>query len=302
MNILKRMTLRQREAVQGYMFVLPWIVGFIVFTAGPLLFSLYAAFTNYDITSRMDFVGTANFKRLFTLDPLFYTAVYNTLYYVVLSVPLRTVCGVLLAVLLNQSVKFRRFFRMVYYMPSVLSGVAVYLLWMQLLSPSSGLINMVLELFGIQGPAWLFDPRWTKPALILMNLWGVGGTMLLYLANLQSVPPQLYEAAEIDGAGVIQRFFKITLPMITPVIFFNVVTGFISAFQIFQEAYVMSTDKGGPLNSLLFYNLYLWKQAFEQFNMGYACAMAWLLFVAVMIITLLNLKLSKKWVYYEGGE
>ncbi|MGI6148319.1 MAG: sugar ABC transporter permease [Firmicutes bacterium] len=302
MRLFRRMTIRQKEALQGYMFVSPWIFGFIVFTAGPLLFSLYAAFTNYDITSRMDFVGAANFRRLFTLDPLFATSVYNTLYYVVFSVPLRTACGVLLAVMLNQGVMFRRVLRTVYYMPSVLSGVAVYLLWMQLLSPSSGLINMLLEMVGIQGPAWLFDPRWTKPALILMNLWGVGGTMLLYLANLQSVPSQLYEAAEIDGASILQRFFRITLPMITPVIFFNVVTGFIGAFQIFQEAYVMSTDKGGPLNSLLFYNLYLWKQAFEQFNMGYASAMAWLLFVAVMIITLLNLHFSKKWVYYEGGE
>ncbi len=300
--MFKNISLRRKEELQGFVFILPWIFGFIVFTAGPMLFSLYASFTNYDVTSRIDFIGVANYSRLFTLDQLFWTSIYNTVYYVLLSVPLNTVFGVLLAVLLNQGIPGMRVFRTVYYLPSVLSGVAVYFLWMQLLSPSSGLINILLGFVGIQGPAWLFDPDWTKPALILMNLWGVGGGMLLYLANLQGISPALYEAAQIDGASALQRFRTITIPMITPVIFFNLVTGLIGAFQVFQEAYVMSPDKGGPMNSLLFYNLYMWKQAFEQFNMGYAAAMAWLLFAVVMVITMLNLKLAKRWVYYEGGD
>lgn len=302
LSVFRKMSFRKQEELQGWVFVAPWIIGFLVFTAGPMLFSLYASFTNYDVTSRIDFLGLDNYIQLLTFDKFFWVSVCNTLYYVAISVPLNTVCGVLLAVALNQGIPGMRVFRTIYYLPSVLSGVAVYFLWMQLLSPSSGLINILLGFIGIEGPAWLFDPSWTKPALILMNLWGVGGGMLLYLANLQSVPKQLYEAAEIDGAGPIQCFFKITLPMITPVIFFNLVTGLIGAFQVFQSAYVMSTDKGGPMNSLLFYNLYMWKQAFERFNMGYASAMAWLLFLVVMIITILNLKFAKHWVYYEGGE
>ncbi|OOE13183.1 carbohydrate ABC transporter permease [Fictibacillus arsenicus] len=296
-------SLRLREELSGYLFIAPWIIGFLFLMLGPLLFSLYTSFTNYNITSEMEFIGLENYKRMFTADQLFWTSLWNTLYYVLFSVPVTTAGAILLAVLLNQRVPGMKWYRTLYYLPAVLSGVAVYLLWMQLLSPSTGLVNTALSWFGIKGPAWLFNPDWTKPALILMKLWSVGGGMLLYLASLQGVPKTMYEAADIDGAGSLQKFFYITIPMITPVIFFDVVTSLIGGFQIFQEAYVMTENgDGGPINSLLFYNLHMWNNAFEMFNMGYASSMAWVLFVIVMILTVLNLKLGKKWVYYDGGD
>jgi multiple sugar transport system permease protein len=299
----KKFSMERKEALQGYVFIAPWLIGFLGFAFGPMLFSLYSSFTNYNITSRMDFIGLSNYIRMFTLDKLFWISLYNTLYYVVFMVPLTTAGAVLLAVLLNQGIPGMRFFRTIYYLPAVLSGVGVYLLWMQLLSPSTGLVNTALGWIGIEGPAWLFDPEWTKPALIMMKMWSLGGGMLLYLASLQGVPKQLYEAAEMDGASVFRRFRTITIPMITPIIFFDLVTSTIGGFQIFQEAYVMSeSGDGGPRNSLVFYNLHMWNKAFEVFDMGYATAMAWVLFVIVMLLTLLNLTFAKRWVYYEGGD
>ncbi|PSL36394.1 carbohydrate ABC transporter membrane protein 1 (CUT1 family) [Planomicrobium soli] len=299
----KRLTMRRKESIYGYIFVLPWIIGFLAFTAGPLVFSFAASFTNYNITSQMDFIGGENYKGLFTEDSLFWTSLWNTLYFVLFSVPLTTIGAIFLSALLNQDMPGIRFFRTLYYLPAVLSGVGVYMLWMQLLDPGTGMVNLVLSWFGIDGPNWLFDPNWTKPSLIFMKLWSVGGAMLLYLASMQGVSKNLYEAAEIDGANTWRKFFHITIPMITPVIFFDVVTSLIGGFQIFQEAYVMSNNgEGGPANSLLFYNLYMWKQAFTNFNMGYAMAMSWILFVIVFILTIFNLKLAPRWVHYEGEE
>jgi multiple sugar transport system permease protein len=296
-------SLQRKEGLQGYLFIAPWIIGFLFFLAGPLLFSLYGSFTNYNITSTMDFIGLENFKKMFTNDPLIWLSLRNTLYFVVISVPLTTAGAVLLAVLLNQGVRGMRVFRTIFYLPAVLSGVGVYLLWMQLLSPSSGLVNTLLSFVGIEGPAWLTDPSWTKNALIFMKMWSVGGGMLLYLASLQGVSPSLYEAAEIDGASSFRKFFHITLPMITPVIFFDVVTSTIGAFQIFQEAYVMSdSGDGGPANSLVFYNLHMWNKAFEVFDMGYAMAMSWVLFIIILVLTIFNLKLAPRWVHYEGED
>ncbi|MGD6857496.1 carbohydrate ABC transporter permease [Bacillus infantis] len=299
----KRLSRKAKDNLFGYLFISPWIIGFLGLTLGPLLFSLFASFTDYNITSRMNFIGLDNFKRMFTIDDLFKTSLWNTIYYVLFSVPLTTAGAILLAVLLNQRVKGMKFFRTVYYLPAILSGVAVYFLWMQLLSPSTGLVNTFLAWFGIEGPAWLFDPEWTKPALLLMKMWSVGGGMLLYLASLQGVSAQMYEAADLDGASSFQKFFHITLPMISPIIFFDVITSTIGSFQIFQEAYVMTENgDGGPGNSLLFYNLHMWNNAFEIFDMGYASAMAWLLFLIVMVLTVINLTLGKKWVHYEGGD
>ena len=297
----KRFNYKTKEGLQGYIFILPWIIGFIVFTAGPLLFSFAASFTNYNITSQMDFIGLKNYEKLFADDQLFWTSLYNTLYYVAFSVPITTVGAILLSALLNRDIPGMRFFRTIYYLPAVLSGVGVYLLWMQLLEPGTGLVNTVLAWFGIAGPNWLFDPAWAKPALIFMKLWSVGGGMLLYLASMQGISKSLYEAAEIDGANSWQQFIRITIPMITPVIFFDIVTSLIGGFQIFQEAYVMSNGEGGPVNSLLFYNLYMWKKAFEAFDMGYAMAMSWILFIIVFVLTIINLKLAPRWVHYEGG-
>nr|WP_158587617.1 sugar ABC transporter permease [Neobacillus notoginsengisoli] len=298
-----RMSRGTRENFWGYIFISPWLIGFICLTLGPLLFSLAASFTDYNITSKMNYIGFDNFVRMFTIDDLFWTSLWNTLYYVVFSVPLTTVGAILIAVLLNQRIFGMKVFRTIYYLPAILSGVAVYFLWMQLLSPSTGLVNTFLGWFGIDGPAWLFDPEWTKPALILMKMWGVGGGMLLYLASLQGVSREMYEAADIEGATGLQKFFYITVPMISPIIFFDILTSTIGAFQIFQEAYVMTENgSGAPANSLLFYNLHMWNNAFKLFDMGYASAMAWILFIIVMILTALNLKLGKGWVHYEGAD
>ncbi|RLL47041.1 sugar ABC transporter permease [Oceanobacillus piezotolerans] len=292
-----------RENIWGYIFIAPWIIGLLGLTLGPLLFSLVTSFTDYNITSQMNFIGFDNYIKMFTADPLFWTSLYNTVYFVIFSVPLTTVGGILVALLLNQKIRGIKYFRTIIYLPAILSGVAIYFLWMQLLSPSTGLVNTVLAWFGIDGPAWLFDPEWTKPALIMMKLWGLGGGMLLYLAIMQNVPKEMYEAAELDGAGGFRKFIHITLPMITPIIFFDLVTSTIGAFQIFQEAYVMTENgDGGPSSSLLFYNLHMWNNAFEIFDMGYASAMAWILFLIVMVFTFIHFKVSKRWVYYESGD
>lgn len=301
----RKWSLDKKEALEGYGFVAPWFIGFLIFTAGPLLFSLYASFTNYDITSRMDFIGFDNYKRMFTEDPLFWKSLRNTLYYVALAVPLTTMGSVILAVLLNVKIPGMRWFRTIYYLPTVLSGVAVYMLWMMLLNPDSGLINTVLGWIGIEGPAWLTDPAWTKNAIVMMKMWAVGGGMLLFLAALQGVSDHLYEAAEIDGASSLRKLWHITVPMITPVIFFDVVTSLIGGFQIFQEGYVMADDPGAPgspANSLLFFNLHMFLKAFKIFDMGYAMAMAWFLFIIAIIVTIINMVMSKYWVHYEGGD
>lgn len=270
---------------------------------GPMLFSVIGSFTDYNLTSKMNFIGLANFKRMFVHDDLFWKSLYNTVYFVIFNVPLTTIFSVFLATVLNQKIKGISVFRTAFYLPAVLSGVAVYILWMQLLSPSAGLINTFLGWFHIPGPAWLFDPQWTKPALILMKIWSSGGAMLLYLATLQNVPRALYESAEIDGAGVWGKFKSITLPLITPIIFYDVITSTIGSFQIFQEAYVMTKNgTGGPANSLLFYNLHMWNKAFVAFDMGYAMAMSMILFLIVLVLTFVNLKLAPKWVYYSGGD
>ncbi len=298
------MTKREKkEARAGWLFISPWVIGFICLTGGPLLFSLYASFTNYNMTSRMDFVGMENYVRMFRKDPVFWKSLGNTLYYVLLAVPSSCVCAIFLATLLNRKVKGTPVFRMLFYLPTVLSGVAVYQLWMQLLAPKSGLLNSALRLIGIEGPSWLSDPAWTKPSLVMMRVWALGTSMLLYLSSMNSVSKDLYEAADIDGANFWQKFRKITLPQISPIIFFDIITNMTGAFQVFQEALVMSKNgKGDPAGSLLFYNLHIYDEAFTRYNMGYAAAMAWFLLVIVMTITLINLVASKYWVHTEEGD
>lgn len=298
------MTKREsREARAGWLFISPWLIGFLCLTGGPLLFSLYASFTNYNMTSRMDFIGLSNYIRMFTKDPVFWKSLGNTLYYVALAVPSSCICAIFLATLLNQKVKGTPLFRMLFYLPTVLSGVAVYQLWMQLLAPQSGLINSVLRLVGIEGPSWLSDPAWTKPSLVMMRVWALGTSMLLYLSSMNSVSKDLYEAADIDGASFLQKFRKITLPQVSPIIFFDIITNMTGAFQVFQEALVMSKNgKGDPAGSLLFYNLHIYQEAFTHYDMGYASAMAWFLLLIVMTITVINLVASKYWVHTEEGE
>jgi multiple sugar transport system permease protein len=292
--------MKKQENLYGYLFILPWIIGFLGLILGPMLFSLYGSFTNYNVTSTMDFVGFQNYEEMFLHDSLFWTSLYNTLYFVIFSVPLTTIAAIFISVLVNQNLPGMKFFRTVFYLPAILSGVGVYLLWMQLLDPSTGLINSFLSLFGISGPNWLFDAGWAKPSLILMKLWSAGGAMLLYLSAMQGISKTLYEAAVMEGASRVQMFFKVTLPMISPIIFFDVITSTIGSFQIFQEAYIMSSDSAGsPENSLLFFNLHMWIKAFNVFDMGYAMAMSWILFIIVLILTLINFRFAKYWVHYE---
>lgn len=288
-----------RENIKGYAFISPYLIGFCVFTAFPLLFSAFSSFTYYNISAVQKWYGLTNFTKLFS-DELFWKSLYNTLYYVVFSVPLVIILAMILALLMNQRVKFMGFFRTVYYLPSVLSGVAVYLLWQWIFDPSNGLLNNGLALLGIEGPAWLYDAGWTKPALIIMRLWSTGGTMILLLAALQNVPQELYEAGEIDGAVGARKFFHITLPMISPTLFFVMVTGISGAFQVYDSAYIM-VQNGGPGKSLMFYNLYLFTTAFTDQQMGKASAMAWVLFAIIMFFTVVQQQASKKWVYYDGG-
>ena len=295
-------TRKGKENAYGYIFILPWLIGILCFTLGPMIFSLITSFTNYNML-KMDFTGLANYKKMFFQDQLFWKALKNTLYYALLNIPLITAGGVIVAVILNKSIFGLRTFRTIYYLPSIMVGVGTYFLWMLLLDPANGLVNSALALIGIKGPAWLTDPNWTKPAIILMHLWGLGGQMLLYLARLQSIPQDYYEAASLDGASGFKKFTKITVPLLSPIIFYNLTIGIIGAFQIFQDGYIFSGDgTGKPAGSLLFYNLHLWNQAFKNFKTGYANAMCWFLFAVVMILTVINQKISNKWVYYEEGE
>lgn len=292
--------LKTRENVYGYIFIFPWLFGFLAFTLGPMVLSFVTSFADYNILT-IKFNGLDNYIRMFTKDQLIWTSWKNTLIYAVMNIPLVTAGGVIVAVILNKTVFGLRTFRTIYYLPSMMVGVGIYFLWMLLLDSSNGLVNTILSWVGIKGPAWLVDPNWTKPAIILMHIWGLGGQMLLYLARLQSIPQDYYEAARLDGGNAFQIFFKITVPMISPIIFYNLIIGVIGAFQVFQEGYIFGGGTGSPANSLLFYNLYLWNQAFKNFKTGYANAMCWFLFAVVMIATLITQKLSKKWVYEEDG-
>jgi multiple sugar transport system permease protein len=302
-NLYVKMTHREKmENLKGYAFISPYIIGFSCFTALPLIFSFFSSFTYYNITAVQKWYGVNNFVNLFVKDDYFWKSLYNTVWYVVVSVPAAIVFAMLFALLMNmKSIKGLRFFRTVYYLPSVLSGVAVFLLWQWVLDPTAGLLNNGLALLGIHGPAWLYDAAWTKPALVLMKIWGVGGSTIILLSALQSVPQELYEASAIDGATGFRKFLHITLPMISPTLFFVMVTGISGAFQVFDSAYIMMNGTGGPNNSLLFYNVHLFNTAIKDQQMGVASAMAWILFVIIMIFTVVQMIGSRKWVHYEGG-
>ena len=289
-----------KQKFWGYVFVSPWVMGFLIFGAYPIIMSLYYSLCQYDVLRVPQFIGLRNYNELLFHDNYFWDSIWNTLYYLILGTPLVIIGSLLLAVLVNNSLKGMKFFRTVYFMPSIISGVILSVLWMWLLNPEYGLINITLGFFGIQGPLWLVDPVWSKPAIILMSIWSIGGgRMLVFLAALQSIPAQLYEALELDGGGWWNKFRFLIVPSVSPVIFLWTIIEVIFALQVFVEAYVMT--KGGPLNSTLFYNLYLYNKAFDDFDMGYASAMAWLLFIIAMVITYIQFKMSKKWVHYSGG-
>lgn len=297
----KMSPMQRKEALQAYLFISPWIVGMLGLVLGPMIFSFITSFFDYNMI-KMSFTGLDNYKKLFTIDPLVWRSFKNTLWYACVNIPVVTIGGIVVATLLNRAVWGMRTFRTIYYLPSIMVGVGTYFLWMLILNPSNGLINTILGFVGIQGPAWLSDPNWTKPSVIIMHVWGLGGQMLLYLARLQSIPQTYYEAASIDGAGRLTQFFKITVPMLSPIIFYNLTIGIIGAFQVFQEGYIFSGDgSGNPAGSLLFYNLHVWNNAFKQYKTGYANALCWMLFVFIMILTAINRMVSKKWVFEEGS-
>jgi multiple sugar transport system permease protein len=287
----------RQQRFWGFAMVSPWVIGFLLFTLGPMIASLYFSFTDYSVLKAPQFLGLANFRELIFTDPRHRVALYNTVYYTAFQVPLSILLALAVAILLNQGLPGENVFRTIYYLPSVVSGVAISMLWLWLFDPNLGMVNVFLEWLGLRGPLWLQDPAWSKPALILMSLWGIGGEMVIFLAGLQGVPQELYDAAMADGASWWGKIRHVTLPLITPTIFFNVIMGIIGSFQVFTSSYIMT--KGGPVNSTLFYVLYLYQNAFRFFQMGYASAMAWILFLIVMALTLLQFRLAGRWVYYE---
>ena len=291
---------RFKQALEGYLFISPWIIGFILFTAGPIVASFVLSFFRWSLIRPPRLIWLDNYIEIFTRDPLFWQSLKVTLTYVVVAVPLQLGFALLLAILLNQKVRLIPLFRTIFYLPSQVSSVAVAVIFLWIYHPELGLINELLRRVGIQGPAWLISERWALPALIFMSLWSVGGAMIILLAGLQDIPQHLYEAAALDGAGEIAKFRHITLPMLSPVLFFNLVLGIIAGFQYFAQAYVMT--QGGPLNATLFYALYLYLNAFNFLKMGYAAALAWILFLIIIVVTIWQVRLARRWVYYEFEE
>lgn len=292
---------RRRSALkrnlEGYLFASPWIIGFLLWTLGPMVASFVLTFMEWDLVSSPEWVGLRNITEM-ARDSVLLQALKVTTIYALFSVPLHLIFGLTLAMLLNTKIAGMRFYRTAFYLPSVLSGVAVALLWRWLFSTEFGLFNVLLSYFGIQGPSWLGDERWALSSLVIMSLWGVGASTIIYLAGLQGIPTDLYEAAEVDGARGWSRFRHITLPLMTPVLFFQLIVGMIAALQIFTPALIMTN--GGPNNSTNFVLLYLYRNAFQYFRMGYASAIAWVLFVYILILTLIVFRSSALWVHYQG--
>jgi multiple sugar transport system permease protein len=288
-----------REAVDGWIFILPWFIGFLCFTAGPMVASALISLLNWEIITTPTWVGFANFRAMLA-DPLFWLALYNTAYYTLLGVPLYLVASLAMALLLNLQLRGVSIYRTIFFLPSLTPAVANALLWVWIFSPDFGLANYFLQLIGLPPQKWLFDINLAKPSLILMGLWGIGSQMVVFLAGLQSISPVLYEAASIDGANDWRRFWSITMPMLSPTIFFNLVIGIIGSFQVFTTAFIAT--QGGPQNATLFYVLYLWRNGFDYFKMGYASALAWVLLVIILCLTLLQFRLARRLVYYEGEE
>lgn len=314
---LRRSRMARQEAFFGLLFASPWLLGFLIFTLWPILFSIALSFSEwdpYDPVRHMKLIGFDNYVYAFTRDEMFWKALYNTFFYAAFAVPLGLATSLGLALLLNQKVRGVTIFRTLFYIPSVVGGVATSVLWLYIFNPLTGPLNGfirqlnaffdysgVLAAIDLPEPMWLMDPPYMKPALIIMHLWAAGGAgMLIFLAGLQGVPDQLYEVAELDGAGRWRKFWNVTLPMITPVIYFNLIMGIIGALQVFMQAFVLTNMNGGPDGALMFYVLYLYIKAFQQYDMGYASALAWILFAVILALTLLVIKTSKRWTYYEG--
>lgn len=282
-----------------YLFIAPWLIGFLVFTLYPILASAFYSFTNYDLTSSATLVGFSNYASI-AKDPIFFKAIKATLYFTLLSVPTDLILSISFALLLNQKLPGKGLFRTIMFLPSMVSGVAMSLLWVWIFNPQVGLANYLLSLIHVNGPNWLIDEKWAIPSLIIMSFWTVGNGMVIFLAAIQGVPESLNEAAILDGAGRWRRFCNVTFPMISPIFLFQLIMGIINSFQVFTQAFVMT--EGGPHYATTFYVYYIFENAFVNFKMGYASALSWLLLIVVMTLTIIIMKGSNRFVYYEGGE
>ena len=287
----------RREFYAGYLFASPWFLGFLIFGGGPIVFSLFMSFCEYDVMSPPKFVGLGNYIGMFTDDPLFYKSLWNTIF-MALGIPLGMLVSLGIAILLNYEIKGMAVYRTFFYLPAIMPAVAASILWIWIFNPHEGILNALIARFGIAGPGWLQNQHWSKPALILMGLWGAGGGMIIWLAGLKGIPAHLYEAAKIDGAGRFRMFLSVTLPMLSPYILFNLIMGLIGTFQMFTQVFIMT--QGGPVDSTLVYAYLLFNNAFRYMKMGYASALAWVLFGIILALTVLQLRLSKRWVHYES--
>lgn len=292
------LSLRAREEITAYILIAPWIIGFLVFTFGALVFSLVISFYKTDLLSPSEFIGFQNYQELFFDDNLFWQAIRVTTLYTLGVVPLQVVLGLVVALLLNQQIRGMGAWRIIFYLPSVVSGVAVAMIWMWFFHPDFGLFNALLANVGIQGPSWLYSETWALPSLILMSVWSIGPGMLIFLAGLQSIPKELYEAAQLDGAGSWRQFVHITIPMLSPQILFNTIIGIIGSYQVFTASFVMT--EGGPNNATLTMVLYLYRRGFLMARFGYASAIAWVLFLIIMVFTLFTLRSSRSSTFYEA--
>ncbi|MDX1972479.1 MAG: sugar ABC transporter permease [Candidatus Sumerlaeia bacterium] len=292
------MTKRERKKLLlGLLFTSPWIVGIMVFTIIPSIFSLYYSFCDYSVLNKPVFIGTGNYQELVT-DSVFWQSVWNTVYFAIIFLPLSTAVGILLAVLLHSVQRGRMVFRAIFFVPSLVPLVALGILWRWILNGEFGILNTFLSAVGLPAPNWMGNPDTAKLGLVISSLWGIGNSVVIYLAGLQEVPKSLYEAARVDGANPFQQFWNITVPMISPVIYFNVLMGLIGVLQVFALPYVMTDGAGGPVRSTTFYTMYLYDHAFTYLNMGYACAMAWVLFVIIFLITTITHQLTKDRIVY----
>jgi multiple sugar transport system permease protein len=301
-------SMERRNVRTGLFFVGPWLIGLVLFYLYPIGASFYYSLTDYNVLQPPTFVGLDNYRAIFN-DPLFWQSLTNTLYLVFVGIPIYTIVDIAVAVLLNTKVAGQTFYRTVIFLPTLIPAVVLSILWLRLLDPRNGLVNVVLSQFNVNGPGWFSDPDWSKPSFILLTLWGTGNSVVIYLAGLQNVDQTLYEAADVDGANWRQKIWHITLPSLSPVILFNIILGVIATFQFFTQVFIISTvggngataAPGSPLNSVLFYSLYLYQNAFSYLHMGYASGLAWILLVIALAMTVLILKTSARWVYYAAG-
>jgi len=299
-NPITKRQRRRREALIAYAFIAPWIIGFLVFTGGPIIASFVLSFYKWKMIAPPEFIGFDNYTKMFTNDELFQHSILVTFKYVLFYVPISQLLALVLALLLNQKIRLVGFWRTIFYLPAVVSGVAGSVLWAWMYQPELGIVNNLLLLVGLKGENWLYNKQTVLGALVVKSLWNVGVPMVIYLAALQAMPQTLYEATEIDGAGERAKFWHITLPMLSPAIFFNMVIGMIGGIQTFAEPYVMT--QGGPDNATLFLGIHLYQNAFHFLNMGYASAMAWIMFLMILALTVFQFKLAGRWVYYESAD